>query len=289
MFLKSTNFIAHFISNSMTKTHVVLRASYCFAAHLIINYEWERELKENLFWSCRRHFQVVELHLDLWSIVQPAPVPSKKRSSTDEWIGFVDNEMTDDSFRANDKTEITFSVCDSFIKVSKISTQTHWNLSARCNFFQWSFLFFYHFTTSNVLSAVQRKLSTLHRTDLIILLLRRWDFVKWISFQTITKHRIGFMLCFRSNGIFLWLSFITSLSKCNHHCQWGRRSNKEAINVSKLSLSDKSCVLTMKIGSLNSTLTYLSLQHAVKLDLRCCRWCCCFCHLGQYLNRKQRI
>jgi hypothetical protein len=98
----------------------------------------------------------------------------------------------------------SFSSVIVFIHESSVHAE---RLSPRCNL-SMKFPVFYHFTTSNW-KCSSKQLSSVSFW---------WfyddaDALKWIWFQTITKHRIGFVLCFRSNGTFLWLSFISSLSR----------------------------------------------------------------------------
>jgi hypothetical protein len=114
---------------------------------------------------------------------------------------------------------------------------------------------FYRFTTSNL------KLSMFPFDGFcFIATLISWNGFCFKQFQTITKHRIGFVLCFESNGTFLWLSFIFSLKSVIIIVSEAGDRTKKQLKCSGVISSppDKSCVLTMKIGSLNSTLTYLS-------------------------------
>lgn len=203
MFLKSTNFIAHFIAYSMTKRH---RASnmklLCCTFELLL--EWERQLKGNRFWNWRRHFECQRTSIRfMWGLsnqhlFQRSIKSMRKRSANGKQIAFVDNETsnsmihfkqmirhkrTEEKFRRNSKAY----QCDAILSMK--------------------FPVFYHFTTSKV--QYTRKFQNCFGFDSFIATLMRFHEMDFVS-QTITKHRIGFVLCLKCNGTFLWLSSICS-------------------------------------------------------------------------------
>jgi hypothetical protein len=113
MLLKSTNFIAHFISNSMTKTMLSIGSLLLHICSWLssgsVNWKAILALEDTL--------GVNEPQLDLCGIEQSAPVQTRLcarckwgQRLENEFLSLITKRRIDDSFRATDKSQAKFLI-----------------------------------------------------------------------------------------------------------------------------------------------------------------------------------
>lgn len=196
MSLKSTNFIAHFISNSMTTTLGCFECSRSRFLSGSVNWIESGTGEDTLSQRTAIGF------MSGWAISTCSLAACFEWKELN-WVTFVDNKTSQSviHFELTIKHK-NFSSVIVFIHGVSVRSALVERLSPRLNFIN---------EISCVLSLYDYQLKVQFEQKLSSI----YDVAgstSWILFQAITKHRFGFVLCFGSNGAFLWLSRIFSLA-----------------------------------------------------------------------------